>query len=164
MLATKAELYPSLSFGANSGTGYYNMSHANNEAFGKQLKNNLTTSVGLTLSIPIFNKFDVQNRVKIAQNGVENSKLDIQNTKLEMKKSIQQAYYNATGSPKPLGSCSEVGSGSVRKHTVLPTRNTKPDGHRSTNSIRQRATSHRCSPKRHNRNTNMPSVSRFWNC
>ena len=25
MLATKAELYPSLSFGANSGTGYYNM-------------------------------------------------------------------------------------------------------------------------------------------
>jgi len=95
MLATKAELYPSLSFGANSGTGYYNMSHANNEAFGKQLKNNLTTSVGLTLSIPIFNKFDVQNRVKIAQNNVENNKLDIQNTKLDMKKSIQQAYYNA---------------------------------------------------------------------
>jgi outer membrane protein len=95
VLATKAELYPSLSFGANSGTGYYNMSGARNDAFGKQLRNNLTTSVGLTLSIPLFNKFDIQNRVKIAQNSVENSKLDIQNTKLEMKKSIQQAYYNA---------------------------------------------------------------------
>ena len=59
------------------------------------MKNNLTTSVGLTLSIPIFNKFDVQNRVKIAQNGIENNKLDIQNAKLDMKKSIQQAYYNA---------------------------------------------------------------------
>jgi Outer membrane protein len=95
VLATKAELYPSLTFGASSGTGYYNLSNVNNDAFGKQLKNNLTTSLGLTLAIPIFNKFDVQNRVKIAQNNVENSRLDIQNTKLEMKKSIQQAYYNA---------------------------------------------------------------------
>lgn len=95
MLATKAELYPSLTFGASAGSGYYNLSNAMNEPFGKQLKNNLTTSLGFTLSIPLFNKFDVQNRVKIASNNVENSKLEISSARLELKKTIQQAYYNA---------------------------------------------------------------------
>jgi outer membrane protein len=93
--AANAELCPSLTFGATTGTNYYNLSDAINDSFAKQIKNNLSASLGFTLSIPIFNKFDVQNRVKVARNNIKSSELDIQNARLELKKTIQQAYYNA---------------------------------------------------------------------
>jgi len=94
---TKADFYPSLTFGAQIGTNYYNMSGLPNSSFGTQLSNNMSTSLNLNLQIPIFNKFDVRNRVHTAQIGVESSKLSVVNAKLELKKTIQQAYYNALG-------------------------------------------------------------------
>lgn len=97
VLVNKADFYPFLSFGAQVGTGYYNLSGIANKSFNQQLKDNMTTILGLNLSIPIFNKFDVRNRVRTAQIGVQSSKLNVDNAKLELKKSIQQAYYNALG-------------------------------------------------------------------
>ena len=94
---TKADFYPSLTFGAQIGTNYYNMSGLPNSSFGTQLSNNMSTSLNLNLQIPIFNKFDVRNRVHTAQIGVESSKLSVVDAKLELKKTIQQAYYNALG-------------------------------------------------------------------
>ncbi len=90
----KADFYPLLSVTAQSGTGYYNITGA--DSFGKQFSNNFNSVVGLNLQIPIFNKFDVRNRVRTAQIGVESNKLNMDNAKLELKKTIQQAYYNAT--------------------------------------------------------------------
>lgn len=97
VLATKSDFYPSLNLGAQVGTGYYNLSSLPNASFGSQLSNNMSTSISLNLQIPIFNKFDVRNRVHSAQIGVESNKLSVVNAKLELKKSIQQAYYNAIG-------------------------------------------------------------------
>ena len=97
VLATKADFYPSLNLGAQVGTGYYNLSSLPNASFGSQLSNNMSTSISLNLQVPIFNKFDVRNRVRSAQIGVESNKLNVVNAKLELKKSIQQAYYNALG-------------------------------------------------------------------
>ena len=57
----------------------------------------MSTVLSLNLRVPIFNKFDVRNRVHTAQINVDSSKLSIVNAKLELKKSIQQAYYNALG-------------------------------------------------------------------
>jgi outer membrane protein len=59
------------------------------------MSNNLSTSVGLNLSIPIFNKFEVKNGVRSAEIKAQSSRLDVENTKLELRKSIQQAYQNA---------------------------------------------------------------------
>ncbi len=95
VLISKSDYYPTLRLQAQSGTGYYNLNGVNNETFKNQLGQNFTNIVGLNLQIPIFNKFEIKNRVKTAQIGVESSKLEINNTKLELKKSIQQAYYNA---------------------------------------------------------------------
>jgi outer membrane protein len=95
--ATKADFYPSLNLGAQFGTGYYNLSGLPNASFNSQLSNNMSTSISLNLQIPIFNKFDVRNRVHTAQIDVESNKLSVVNAKLELKKSIQQAYYNALG-------------------------------------------------------------------
>jgi len=60
-LMARSQLYPSLYFGANMGTGYYKMNGRNNDPFGTQLRNNMSNSLGFSLRIPIFNKFQVKN-------------------------------------------------------------------------------------------------------
>lgn len=95
LLMTKAQYYPSLSFGANFGTGYYNMSGRSNDAFASQLRNNMSNSLGFSLRIPIFNRFQVRNSVRNAQIAVQNSRIEIDKAKLELRKRIEQAYLNA---------------------------------------------------------------------
>ena len=95
VLASKSDYYPVLDLGAEYGNGYYNMSNITNKTLSQQLSENMSSRIGLSLRIPIFNKFAVRNNVRTAQIGVESSKLNIDNAKLEIKKSIQQAYYNA---------------------------------------------------------------------
>ena len=97
ILIAKSAYFPSLSFGASVGTGYYNLSARPNESFNTQFKNNRSTSLGFSLSIPIFNRFQVRNNVKNAQVALEYSKLEIDKTKLDLRKRIEQAYYNAVG-------------------------------------------------------------------
>lgn len=97
ILIAKSAYFPSLSFGASIGTGYYNLSGRPNESFSNQFKNNRSTSLGLNLRIPIFNRFQVRNSVKNAQIAWEYSKLEIDKTKLDLRKRIEQAYYNAIG-------------------------------------------------------------------
>ncbi|MDD4490544.1 MAG: TolC family protein [Paludibacter sp.] len=91
----RSAFFPSLSFGAQVGTGYYNLSGIPNEAFNKQLNDNLSTNVGFSLQIPIFNRFEVKNRVSASKLAIESSKLDIENVRFELRKTIQQAYQNA---------------------------------------------------------------------
>ncbi|MDI3505264.1 MAG: outer membrane protein [Bacteroidota bacterium] len=97
VLMSKAQLYPTLSFGANVGTGYYHMSNRTNDSFSSQMRNNMSNSVGFSLRIPIFNRFQVHNSIRTAQIAVENSRLEMDKTKLDLRKRIEQAYYNALG-------------------------------------------------------------------
>ena len=97
VLIAKGNYFPSLSLGANYGTGYYNLSNIPNNSFGQQLSDNMSAQIGLSLRVPIFNKFEVRNGVRSAELGVKSSKISMDNAKLELKKSIQQAYYNALG-------------------------------------------------------------------
>lgn len=97
VLMSKAQLYPTLSFGANMGTGYYHMSSRANESFSSQMRNNMSNSVGFSLRIPIFNRFQVRNSIRTAQIAVENNRLEMDKTKLDLRKRIEQAYYNALG-------------------------------------------------------------------
>ncbi len=92
----KSGYLPSLSLGASWGTGFYNMSNMpQNSPFADQFKNNMSTGVGLNLSIPIFNRFETKSQVTSAKLNVESSRLEIENVKKELRKNIQQAYYNA---------------------------------------------------------------------
>lgn len=103
ILIARSAYFPSLSFGVSVGTGYYNLSARPNESFGAQFKNNRSTSLGFNLRIPIFNKFQVRNNVKNAQIALEYSRLEIDKTKLELRKRIEQAFYNAVGSESRWG-------------------------------------------------------------
>lgn len=97
IMIAKSAYFPSLNFGASMGSGYYNMTGRPNESFSTQLKNNRSTSLGFSLRIPIFNRFQVRNSVKNAQIALEYNKLEIDKTKLDLRKRIEQAYYNAIG-------------------------------------------------------------------
>lgn len=82
-----------------SGTQYNVMkkvSNFNSEkiAYGKQLNNNLFTSVGVSLQIPIFNSFRQQNRIKQAQLTLKNNEIIAKTTKTQLQQSIEQAYIN----------------------------------------------------------------------
>ena len=96
-LMARSQLYPSLYFGANMGTGYYKMNGRNNDPFGTQLRNNMSNSLGFSLRIPIFNKFQVKNNIHSAELAIANTRLEMDKTKLELRKQIEQAYYNAVG-------------------------------------------------------------------
>ena len=97
VLMAKSQLYPSLSFGANFGTGYYNMSGRPNDAFSTQLRNNISNSLGFNLRIPIFNKFQTKNNIRSAQLAVENNLIEIDKIKIDLRKRVETAYYNAVG-------------------------------------------------------------------
>lgn len=96
VLINKADYYPSLTLETGIQSRYYNdNSGFGFDSFSNQVSDKLNAGVNLNLRIPIFNKFDVRNRVRTAQIEKESSKLSIYNAKLEIKKTIQQAYYNA---------------------------------------------------------------------
>ncbi len=97
VLIAKSQYLPKLTLRATTGSGYYKMNPLppNAQPFDQQLKNNLSTSIGLTLNIPIFNNLQVRNKVKNAELAVENSLLEMEKVKIELKKQIEQAYYNA---------------------------------------------------------------------
>ena len=97
VLMAKSQLYPSLSFGANFGTGYYNMSGRPNDAFSTQLRNNISNSLGFNLRIPIFNKFQTKNNIRSAKLAVENNRIEIDKVKIDLRKRVETAYYNAVG-------------------------------------------------------------------
>lgn len=95
----QAGYYPKLNFGASYSNGYYHYSgdgEYNNIPFGDQLKNNGRKTVGFSLSIPIFNRFQVRNNVRAARINIINRELMMDNAKKVLYKEIQQAYYNAT--------------------------------------------------------------------
>ncbi|GAB1415123.1 TolC family protein [Paludibacter sp.] len=91
----RSAYFPTLSFGAQMGSGYYNLKGVPNDSFNKQFNDHLSSSVGFNLHIPIFNKFEIKNRVQTSKFAIENGMLEIENVKYELRKKIQQAYQNA---------------------------------------------------------------------
>ena len=89
--------YPSLGFGAQLGSGYYNLNSFPNDSFSKQINTNLSTTLGFNLNIPIFNKFETQSRVKTAKLNAAATSLQLETVKQQLQKTVQQAYQNALG-------------------------------------------------------------------
>ena len=73
------------------------MSNHPNDSFSKQIRNNISNSLGFSLQIPIFNKFQTRNNIRSAKIAVQNSILEIDKVKIDLRKRIEQAYHNAVG-------------------------------------------------------------------
>ena len=91
----KGALLPTLSLSGGLGTNYYTNSKFASASFGEQLRNNFSQYVGLSLSIPIFQRFSVRNNIRTAELNFKGQQLQLENTKKALYKEIQQAYYNA---------------------------------------------------------------------
>ena len=100
----KSALYPSLSLRGGYGTGIYSTQEA---AFGTQFRKNSSEFVGVSMSVPIFNRFSTRNRVRTARLQQSNLALQLDNTKKVLYKEIQQAWYNAVAAESKYNS-SEV--------------------------------------------------------
>ncbi|EKF54613.1 outer membrane efflux protein [Galbibacter marinus] len=57
-----------------------------------QLKNNVYTSFGIAVTIPLLNGFESKNNVALGKIKLEETKLDLLNTKREFKNAIEHAY------------------------------------------------------------------------
>ncbi len=68
--------------------------------FGDQFSNNLSKSIGLNLSIPIFNGWAVRTNINRARIGLQQSQLTLQTVKNSLYKSVQQAALDAKSSYK----------------------------------------------------------------
>jgi outer membrane protein len=98
LLIAKGNLLPTLSLGGNY-YNFYNNKYTdflkNKIVFKDQLKSNERYGFGLTLNIPIFNRYQAQTQVKNSQIQLENTELQLQSTKNLLRKDIEQAYTNA---------------------------------------------------------------------
>ncbi|WP_163716247.1 TolC family protein [Mangrovibacterium lignilyticum] len=93
----KGSLYPSLYLGANLNSVFKDY---NSGSLYDQFKNNIGKSVGLNLSIPIFNKLQSRTDISNAKLDVMSKELDVQDTKNALRQEIEQAYTNAIASLK----------------------------------------------------------------
>ena len=87
----KAGYRPSITAGASLNSAYNNAV----SGFGTQLANNFYRQLGLTLSVPIFTKRIVKTQVEEAKIVVDQSQLNLQNSKLLLSQSVERAYINA---------------------------------------------------------------------
>ncbi|WP_034045967.1 TolC family protein [Wocania ichthyoenteri] len=93
---SKSGYLPNVSLGYGFGTNAFYSNLANNEAaFLDQLNDNKGHSFNLNVGIPIFSRF--QNKTAVAKSKIQedNSKLRLQQAKLDLESNIQRAYTDA---------------------------------------------------------------------
>ena len=94
----KGAFLPSLSLSGGLGTNYYTNSKMASDGLWTQLSNNFSQYVGLSLRVPIFQRFATRNQVRSAQIAFRGQELQLESVKKSLYKEIQQAYYNAVNS------------------------------------------------------------------
>ncbi len=88
---------PTLSLNAGTGSSYYTVSGLPSETFRAQMRHNLSTYVGFSLRVPIFDAFSTRNSVRSARLQHYSARLDLERRESELYKTIQLAYYQAKG-------------------------------------------------------------------
>lgn len=91
----KRGYYPTVSLTAGIGT---NHGSGTDIAFGNQIKKNWSNSIGLTVSVPIFDNRQNRTNIQKAKLTKQSSELDLQNAQKELYSSIEEYWLNATTS------------------------------------------------------------------
>ena len=97
----KASFLPSVTFGANVGTGYgFNLKNNSHIPYFTQLDDNLGYGLSFNVNIPIFNRNQTKSNVNRQKINHEISKFGLENQKLQLQQTIQKAYYDAKAAAK----------------------------------------------------------------
>lgn len=89
----RAGYMPSLSLSAGIGT---NHASGSDFTFSEQVKRGWNNSIGLSLSLPIFNNRETKSAVEKAKLQYENSKLDLTNDQKELYREIETMWLDAS--------------------------------------------------------------------
>ncbi len=84
--------YPTISLSASLGDSHYSASES---SYGKQLKNNLSFSAGVTVSVPIFDQRSNKTSVEKAKLSKTTSQLDLMDKKIELSSTIENYWLTA---------------------------------------------------------------------
>lgn len=91
MEKAKASIRPVLSLGGSLSSGYNSTSFG---SYPSQLNNGFNQGLGLTLSIPIFDRKVTRTNVAKANIGIQEAKLSLLNTKTTLTQAVEMAYLN----------------------------------------------------------------------
>ena len=101
---SQGSLYPTLSFNGSLRTNYFKVIQGGTflpqESFGKQLNNNFTQSASLSLSIPLFSKWQKMIAIDNAELNVLSTKYTLESAKEQLNRDVYQAYFNAKAASK----------------------------------------------------------------
>ena len=114
----KGAYLPSISLSGGLGTNFYTNSKFASDPFGKQLKNNFSQYIGLSMNVPIFTRFNTRNSVRNAELSYKGQQIQLENVKKSLYKEIQQAYYNAVTAQARYAGSREAAE-SARQHYEL---------------------------------------------
>lgn len=106
----KAGWSPTLSLSGGMGTSYYTSSNSlyPQDGFWKQLSHNFSPYVGLSLNVPIFDRFSTRNNVRSAVLSRELQQITLDRTRQSLYKEIQQAHANALAAEAKYRSATEA--------------------------------------------------------
>lgn len=94
----RSAYWPTLSLSGGLGSSYYHTNGMERYGFGAQMRDNFNKYLGLSLSIPIFDRLQTRNAVRQATVEVATRMLQTEEARKTLYKDIQQAWYNAVGS------------------------------------------------------------------
>jgi len=94
----KGGFLPSLSMNAGVSTNYSSL--AESLKYASQLDHNLSPSVGLTLSVPIFQQKQVRSQLSLAKINLASAEISEQNTRNQLRKSVETAWVDVLSAEK----------------------------------------------------------------
>ena len=106
----EASRYPSLNLSGGVGSNYYTTSNAAypQDKFFDQLSHNFSPYIGVSMSVPIFSKFQIRNSIRSARLNQDLQQIQLDKTKQSLYKEIQQAWSNAVAAEAKYRSSSEA--------------------------------------------------------
>ena len=97
---------PRVSISGSAGTSYSSVQGfaggGQTTPFGTQLENNRSESVGINLSIPIFDNFSTRTSVQSARVAYNNAELGLDNLRQDIRLNVRQAYLDYLRDEKSL--------------------------------------------------------------
>lgn len=106
--AARSGYMPTLSFNASYSNSYNYIYNMQNMGFRKQVDLNGSEYLGLSLNIPIFDRFQTRNNLRQARLNIESQKLALLEARQSLNKEIQQAYWSAQKSRDNLNSAKKA--------------------------------------------------------
>ncbi|MDE5934623.1 MAG: TolC family protein [Muribaculaceae bacterium] len=93
----KSGYMPTLSLMGGLNSSYYTVSGFQNNSFRTQMRENFSKMIGVSLQVPLFDGFSTRNAVRKAKVQRLQAQLQLDQTETELYRTIQSAYYKATG-------------------------------------------------------------------